>query len=485
MSDGKFHLRSIGWLPLLAVVLFLFPGCSNPDKTVEKTLITAQAQLDAGEPQEAIRILEKLNQDFPDRLNVVEFLAFTYASNKNPAEAAAYFLAATQLAPRRSDLHLFAAQALESTNDLEGAATQYRLFIVDNFTDFAGWQALARIEQRRGNNREAIDAFLNVYRIRPSDETAVAIGDLYLQLNNTVQAHRWYDTALSKNGKAAPAALLGLLKISLEEENRDRAQELTDELDESFPGYLDSSELASVRGEFDRWRNAQEEEQRIQEEKLAESKRQEAEEKTAEEETRLARLQEEEEAMQREREALAAQAQAETPEPTVEEPTEPEPPSKPEPNPYRELLEKARRTADGGRSADAASFYWQALAYDDTDAQVWFELSRVQYRREAFSDAELTALEALRRNPQQENYHLHYLNVIKETQPVRTYLRELERTHEMFYSNPEIALALANTYIRGHHSQAEAIRYYRLFIQLAPADPRRDEAEKTLRKLTE
>lgn len=483
MSDGKFHLRSIGWLPLLAALLFLSAGCTSPDKTVEKKFAEAQTHLDAGQPAEAIRILEELNQTYPERLDVVEFLAFTHASNNNPAQAAVYFTEANRLAPERDDLLLFAAQAFESANDLESAASQYRLYIVDNFDDASGWQALANVERRRGYHRDSIDAFLNVYRIRPDGDTATALGDLFLQLNNTAQAHHWFRTALEHPGESTPQALLGLLKISLEEENWDRAEELIADLDARFPGHLDKSELAAVRAELQRWRDSQNELQRIQEQQLAEAARREEERKAREEEERLARLQAEKEAAaQAEREALAAAAQTPEPEP---EPAAPEPEPEPEPSPYETLLAQARNAADSGNLTDATSLYWQALAYEDDDARVWFELSRLQYRRGSHNDAELSALEALRREPARENFHLHYLNVIKETQPVRAYLRELERAQDTFPHNPEIALALANTYAQGHHSQADAIRYYRLFIQLAPRDSRRPEVEQTLRNLTQ
>lgn len=464
-------------MPLLAILLFLSPGCANPDKLAEKRFGEAQEKLDGGETEEAIRLLEELHQSHPDRLDVVEFLAFTYARNNNPRQAAHYFTEAAILAPDRDDLLLFAAQALEEAGELEEAANHYGLFIVDNFDDFSGWQGLARLEKRRGHHQGAIDAYLNVHRIRPTDATAVSLGDLFLHLNNTAQAHAWYTTALEEPGDAAPQALLGLLRISLEEENWDRAQTLIGELDTKYPGRLDRTELSEARAELRRWREAQEELERVRLEQLAAVERREAEREAREaEEARLARQQAEEEAEQAAREALA---QAEAP----EEDPEPEPEPKPEEDPADELLAQARDLAASGRTAPAIQRYWEVLTQDDSAGATWFELSRLQHRQGDHQDAELTALEALRREPTRQNYHLHYLNVIRETQPVRTYLRELERAQDTFPHNPEIALALANTYARSHHAHANAIRYYRLFLQLAPRDSRRSEVEHTLRRL--
>lgn len=465
----------------LSAVLLFSPGCTDPDKAIEKKFAEAQEKLEEGRTEEGIALLEELHEDHPDRLDVVEFLAFTYASNNKPGKAADSFAKGAELAPERGDLLLFSAQAREEAGDLEEAATGYRMYIMDHFDDFSGWQALAQVEERRGHPREAIDAYLNVHRLRPAGSTAVSLGDLFLQVGNIAQAHHWYKAALDHEDEAVPDALLGLLRISLEEENWDQAHQLIDRLDTRHAGKIDESELAEVRTELKRWREAQEELKRVREEQEALARRRAAERETREEEERLALLKAREEEEQARLAAEAARAAEEAED-------EPEPPA-PEPAPEREdrseeVLAQAKAARQSGNYRRAASLYWEALTYDDERAETWFELSRAQYRGGALHDAELTALEALRRDPKRENFHLHYLNVIKETQPVRTYLRELERIQELFPHNAELALALANTYARGDHAQSEAIRYYRLFLQLAPDDPRRPEIQQTLRRLS-
>jgi tetratricopeptide (TPR) repeat protein len=204
MSDGKFHLRSIGFL--LTAFLLIISGCTNPDRVVERRLTQAQESLEAGQTDEAIRIATQLHQTYPGRLDVVEFLAFTHARNNNPRQAADFFAEGHRLSPDRADFLLFAAQALEGAGELDEAAAHYRLYIVERFSDASGWQALAQIEERRGRHRDAIDAYLQLFRVRPTDATAVAIGDLFLRLNNIPQAHHWYRTALETRGDATPRA---------------------------------------------------------------------------------------------------------------------------------------------------------------------------------------------------------------------------------------------------------------------------------------
>gem|GEM_PF-6292090 len=475
-------------MPLLAALLLLFvPACTNHEKTVERKFGQAQEKLEAGQTDEAIRILEELNHAYPDRLDVVELLAFTHARNNNPLKAARYFVEAARLAPERDDLLLFAAQAFDEAGEQDQAANQYRLYIVDNFNDASGWLALARIEERRKRHLDAIESYRNVHRIRASDDVAVAIGNLFFQLNNIAQAHHWYRTALETPGDAAPDAYLGLIRISLDEENWDKTQQLFGQLDTRFPGRVDSPELAEARAELVRWREAQKELERARLAQAAEAERREKERAAREEEERLARIraEEEEAAARAEKERLAALAPAPIEESAPEPEAEPEPEGPSPSQLFQEFLAEARARAGAGDRSGAIAQFWQALTIDDSKANVWHELSRVQLRQGNFRDAELTALEALRREPNRESYHLHFLSVIRETHPVRSYLRELERAQDMFPANPEIALALANTYAQSHHSHAEAVRHYRQFIQLAPHDPRRPEVEKSLRNLSQ
>jgi tetratricopeptide (TPR) repeat protein len=482
MCDGKFHLRSIAFLTLLTVLSFVFSACSNPDKTIEQRFTQAQEKLDEGLTEEAVTILEDLYERWPERLDVVEFLAFAHSRNNNPAAAADAFMLAYEQAPERGDLLLFAAQARTDAGDLAKAARHYRLYIADNFDDFSGWQALARLENDRGLHRDAIDAYLNVYRIRPSGMTAAELGDLFLRLNNTAQAHHWFKASLEHSGEARPIALLGLLRISLEEENWDRAEELVQRLDRDHPGALDASELAMVRGELLRWRESVAELERLRLAQAAESERREAEARAREEEERLAQEKAEAEAAEAARLAALEQDEEETEAGVESLPLADEMVTSLDP--FAELVAKADRFVEDGRFGSAARTYWRALSYDDSQAEIWFKLSRAHSKASAWNDAELTVLEALRRQPEREVYHLHYLNVIKETQPVRTYLRELERVQQQFPNNAEVVLALANTYARSQHSHPEAVRYYRLFLQLAPQDGRRPQVEQSIRRLT-
>lgn len=480
----------------MTILSVVFQACSSPEEKFQARLAEAQAAMDAENPAEAIVILNEVDQQTPDRLEVVEFLAFAHARNNNPSASADAFIRAHQLSPGHGEFLLFAGQAREEAGDLDQASDHYRLYVTEHYEDFTGWQALARAEEKRLRHRDALDAYLQVYRLQPSGETAAAIGTLFFQLRNVAQAHHWFTVAREKHQDGGAPALLGLLRVILTEERWERAEELVALLDKEHPGALDDSDLAMVRGELQRWRESVAEMERIREEQLAEARRREEEEKRREEEARIAREKAEEEARKQAELAAQAKAEAEAQEEEAEEPgvlaeadvleieVEVQVEEPPPPNPYADLIAEAQRLEEAGRYGTAARTYWQALSHEDSDPETWFNLSYAHYRARSWNDAELTALEAIRRDPENERYHLHYLNVVKETKPVRSYLRELERIHELFPRNREIVLALANTYAKSQHSRQVAVRYYQHFLQLAPNDTRRPEVEASIRRLT-
>lgn len=477
--NGRTHLRSFALLLLLTVLSFVFQACSTPEERIDKQTAQAQALMDADQPGEAVALLEELHAEWPENPKIVEFLAFAHARNNNPSASADAFVTASRLDPSRSELLLYAAEAREQAGEFDQAADHYRLYITEHFDDNSGWRALAHLESRRGNHSDAVDAFLNVYRIEPSGETAVSLGQLFLETQNTVQAFHWFNTAREKHKEEAGAgALLGLLQIAMEEENWQRTEELTDLLDSEYEGQLDASNLTMVRGELQRWKESLAERQRIEEEQIALAEKLKAEREQRAEEERLAREQEALAEAERAAELAAEEAAATAPEEKVEEMIE-----EPTRDPFQELLAEAESFENRGRFGSAARTYWRALSYDDSDGSIWFKLSHALYRTESWNDSELTALEALRRDPKNERYHLHYLNVIRQTHPVRSYLRELERVQEQFPRNPELALALAETYAHSQHSHQVAVRYYQLFLRLAPDDSRRGEVEQTIRRL--
>lgn len=485
MSDGKVHVRSIGFLSLLAICLFLAAGCSNSDKTVEKKLEQAQQKVVSGELDEAIRILNALHEQVPEHLGIIELLAFTHSDNSDPAQAAAAFAKAALLAPDRAEYLLYAAQASEQAGDLAQAADHYRVYLMENFDDPSAWQALARLEEQRDLPQDAVDAYLHVYRIRPSGATAADIGELFFRLQNLAQAHHWFATSREHSGESSPKALLGLLRISMEEENWERARELVQELDRDHPGQLDANELTRTRAELRQWQESVEEMAALRQEQAArEAQREEEKIELAkqEEEERLARARADE-AAQAEQARLAELAKAEAGIASDAPPSEEEEPELVESDPSVGLRAEGAALFEARRYGAASEKFWTALSYDDSSAQTWFNLSRAQFHAESWNDAELTALEALRRDPDRQVYHLHYLNVIKQTQPVRAYLRELERVHQTFPANPEVVLALANTYARSQYAHQDAIRYYYLFLRLVPDDARRPEVEQAIGRL--
>lgn len=492
MFDGKVHLQSIGLLSLVTVFLITAPGCTNPEKRVEQKLAEAEQKFAANEPAEAFATLEELHRNFPERLDIIETLAFAYARNGQPAEAADAFVKAAALDPVNGDYLMLAAQARETAGDPDRAAGHYRVHLTDHFDDDAAWNALAELEKKRGLHQNAIDAYLHVYRIRPTAATATRIGDLFFELRNLAQAHHWFTAALEQPGQPLPETLTGLLRIHMEEGDWERSQELVERLERDYPETFVSPEFAEIRTGLARWRESLEELERLRRERAELAARREAERLAREEAERIEREEAEAAAIaaaeaerqaeleRRAAEEAAAEANGEEPEEIAEEETVEDAAAA-----FARLTAEADRLFEARRYRTAAQTYWRALTHNPESAETWFDVSRAQFLGESWNDAELTALEALRREPENEAFHLHYLNVIQQTQPVRAYLRELERVHQQFPANADVVLALANTYARSLYSHQEAVRYYHRFLRLAPDDARTAEVRESIRRLTE
>jgi len=147
-------------------------------------------------------------------------------------------------------------------------------------------------------------------------------------------------------------------------------------------------------------------------------------------------------------------------------------------------LEEARRLADQGLYEPAIRLYSRALLRQPENARLWYELSRLYLEDNQLENAELMALEALRRNNTNIRYQLNFLRVVQRKYEPSRLMAELRLAKERFPRSPEITIALANGFERILGDGPSALIYYREFLELAPENhPRRDEARQAIREL--
>ncbi len=530
--------RSLLLTALLTLVLAA--GCSSPEERAERRLREAVDLREAGKAQGALFALEQLNGEFPDDSRILRQMGLTYGELGQMTNAAFFLDQASRLDPGNTELLREACTALIAAGDEAGAGDRLRELAAaapEQLTA-AEWIRLGTFRARRNEPQPAVDAYLRGIALldgQPDSGTALAVGMLFIRLDNLAQAERWLVAAAAPGDSNSLPALLGLLEIHLRNQNWTEAEKAIAALDKNFPGALETSEWAGARAELERWRAAREA-MKAQLAKAAE----EAEKEAAEEESEsgagggkedvlrdLERAEslatmgavEEEPAAEAEEKPAVATVTEES-EPSVVynpgiaiEPAEPEfgiqvTYGGPEDAPIDFLGDGAEEdgpaadgaAADGEDDVDsllsradeamavrdydrAIRLYSRAVGLANERASLWNRLARAYLAAGQSGNAEMTALESMRLEPENPVYTLDYLRVIQDTKKPRDVLAEIEAAHARFPRQPEIAISLARAYERISRDYASARTMYRNFIAMAPDHPLVPEAEAALSRL--
>lgn len=442
----------------LAAIVLLWHGCKEPEPTLAESLAQASQLLSQGRADQAINLLEGLLQNHQKNTEVIENLAFAYVEEEDHSLAAFYF---AQLAEKDTNqLHflLYSAQSLNAGGDVRGAAHAYSRYLKD-FPEAAPiWNTLGDRYHDLGEPERAAESYQASYRIQPKGETAWQVGT-HLNLSGLYpQAGRWFEAALNHSDGFEPEGLLGLLGLAIRAQAFERAETLVARLDKDYPGRLDITELAPTRVQLRIWREQQ----------IALAERLKEQERLAREIEERARLAAQAEAA---RLAAAAQAAAEGKAPEEGLPRE------------LQLLGKARGLKDQGHLSEATDLYQQALALDDRDPSVWQEFSELLLADNQVRWAEVSALEAMRRDPQNADFALTYLRAARLRMDPHLFVRELSRTRDRFPYSPELTLKLARAQRDVLKSPRNASILYREFLRLAPNHPERILIEQELDQL--
>ena len=439
-------------------LLTIFPlllSCRSRETILAETIVEANENLSEGNLDQAISLLEGLNTRYEGEAEVKEALAFAYAERRDYRQSAQLFAEIAGLDKNRVHFLLNAASILESAGELESAAAKYSEFLNNHPDSALVWRTLGRINNELNKPREAIESYLESYRIAPTGKSAVRLGMLFAELANVPQSESWYQTAIERSDGSEVEAYLGLLSNALEGNNLDSAERIVAHLDRAHPGELDVSNLASVRSDLERWR----------EQKAALNRK-------LEDQERLAReLRERAKAARRAADEAAARREAERIMAAEQEALEPEPE-----NPLS-YLASARRLKSQGRLEEAVAEYWEAIKLDDDSGSVWSELSSTFFQAGQVSWAEATALEAIRREPLNTHFNLQYLTAVRFTKDRFAYLEELKKAKEKLRDSPEVTLALARAYKDISGGAHDAATLYREFLDLAPNHPDREIVE--------
>jgi tetratricopeptide (TPR) repeat protein len=484
-------MRRLAWKrlqPLWFILLVVFSGCGESEPSIEQRVAQAETLLDAGQIDSAIRLLENASERAPERVDVLESLAFAYAAADDPVLASLTFQRIAELVPQRPEYLLYAAEYLLEAGDGKGAVTAYRAYLDVRPDDRAVWVALGDMMISQGRLNEALEALLAAEQLEGRASQRLKIGELYLRRDNLAQAQAWFARALESPGEHRDQALLGLLETAVRSRRYADAEALLGRLDAEFPGRLEQSELDPVRDQLAEWRRRQ---QAAREATAALDQRG----RLAAEAASVAAPGPDAEPSQPEsgsgQEQAAERTGHQAPPPDAdlpaeqpaEQPAEAAPPT-PVPvadqPPAGDALELARQARQAGDLAEAIRQFKRALIQDDTQPAVWAELSAAYL--EAGNDrwAQATASEAMRREPDNPQFVLQFLRAAQRTMDADRLISEMESAYRRFPGQPSIVLILARTYANAGNTRNARILFTRFLEMVTPDHPVHAEVEQEL-----
>lgn len=244
----------------LSLTLFGLIGCSGPEEKKASSLEKVADLRADGQNEEALSVLEELAADHPNDPAILRQIG-TIFSEENDTTMAAFFIEqAHEQNPDDIELLFQTYTALEAANQptnqlLERMATKAPNSMSDEL-----WIKLGKSRAKDNKTQLALDAYLkgvNPEKSTPPANIAASIGSLFMQLENSAQAERWFELAVDNDSPDALTALFGLLEIKLSQKDWKGSEGVITRLDKQFPGAVDASEWASARSELKRWREAQ------------------------------------------------------------------------------------------------------------------------------------------------------------------------------------------------------------------------------------
>ena len=436
--------------------------------------------MEKGEVLKAIKILEQLRSQYPDKPQILESLAFAFIESKDFFTGAFYFNELAQAKPENNDYYLYSAQAWVNAGDLDSAIQDYEAYLLENRSDWNTWQKIGELYLQTDQKSKAIHAYSNSSQIRFNPQLDLKAALLANESGNLREAEAGFERLLLVEDSAvSQQAHVGLIQIKHKRRQWDEVENLMKEIEIRFPRALSSPEIKEVRDDFQSFNEARiaeaetikmEEERR---QRLIDQQRERAEQMEA---ARLASTQQSEDPQEVPPSELAINEDDEGPSTTVE-------PAKlpvievPQPkSPFEETLEEARKIASTN-SDEAVTSYWDAINLGDDSGVAFYELSRLYYNRNQFDEAEMTSLEALRRGPDNNRYLMTYLHIIRKNKAKPEVISEIRKYRKAYPKNPDLVLLLARIYAEPSGDVAAARSLYDLFFQMAPNHPDLDRAK--------
>ena len=442
-------------------------------------LIQAKENLDHGSAEQAIKILEELKISYPNHPEILENLAFAFTTAEEFHTAAFYFSQLAEINPAKIEFYKFSAQSWEKAGDSAAAIAQFEAYLLRNPRDWETWRKLADLYLATRQTSNAIHAYANSSQLRFDPELSLKAALLANSTGNLRDAEEgFYSLLLVADPAVARRAHLGLLVIKQKRRQWEAVEGLLKMLDERFPGAVEAEGLSRVRRDLEVWKQARlQEQKRLEEEK---ERRRLLIEKQRERALQLAAIREAEER----KAAEVAEEAAEEAAPEQESEQAPEQEAQPlpavveeKPSPEQQAIEKARMVLVSNPSQAVAQL-WDVINQGMDSAEAFGELSLAYYQLGQFTASEMTALEAMRRHPDNNRFLLGYLKTLQRNKTVSEVIGEIRKYRTRYPQNADLLLMLARTCAKPGGEPSAARSYYMQFFQMAPNHPEIDRARR-------
>lgn len=474
---------------LLCAALGWVVGCAPRPATLEETLAAAESLHAQGAYVEMVALLEAFDERDPGRIPVLELLAFHHTQQEDHMLAAFYFSRLAEVDPTQPEYILYAATALRQAGDRPGAIRLYRQYLQQVPDNKGVWIHLAEIFVQSGDRPQAIDAYMRAHALAPEAMTEVELGRLFLQAGNWVQARRWFERALNNDIAVREAALTGLFETAIREQRFADAEAVAVELRRDFPQALRQPRLRDAVTRLRTWRSEQD---ALAEAAAALTRNREL--AAADAAPAVAPV----DAPADLQTAATPDAATVTPDATADANRDPVPERATAPmqdpavqravpavvDPVAALLSDARAASAAGDIATAARAYRRALARDDSRVDIWIELSVMHFESGDSVWAETAAREALRRQPEDAEIHMHYLMTARNVLEPDAFVWQINHARQQFPDVPDFTLLMARVLRDMYQNPPAAARWFNEFLrQAGPDHPQYAMAREELRNL--
>jgi len=443
----------------------------QPEKKKKPDLSQAISKRIEGDAEGAIRLLRNLNEEFPNSQEILIQLGRSLADIKNHPLAAFRFEQAVSCGATK-EIHLETAEAHLLAGDKANAEINFDKFLRHFPQEKDVWLTFARLLAEADKKTEAINAFSRVPDLC-NHEDALTVANLFYDKKLWAQSARWFRESAKRENGISPKPLLGLLRISLIEQDEDQTESLCLAIEKTHPGSIDSSDISPEVSSLLRRRRLADlldagiptDEQRVS--VLAKALLSEVnpvKKRVVSSGSKLPPPTDAQENLNDIQSDISLSA----------------PPSSPSLNladafakPAEEEIEQS--SLEKSRTAYLNSSYTQALYHarealkaNTADAEAWRLCSQAHFQLGEEREAEMTILEAIRHNPFDLVTRLDYLRIARETLPAKRYLAELEKSKELFPESTEILWELARRYHLVEKMPVTASILYNEVLKLVP-----------------